>query len=342
MMGSWLDYLRGYTPAHFGSSSTAEEVTESLCLSHLTVLITGATSGIGAEVARVLAKHGARLVIPARSLKKAELLREPLLQQFPEAHIIALELDLASFASIRAFAAHFLGLGLPLNILINNAGVYCKSFKRSEDGFELSFATNYLGHFLLTNLLMERMVKSAQESGVQGRIVNVSSCLHSWVVAPGIHLTSLHNPHSFKESMSYAQSKLANILHAKELARRLKECGANVTANALHPGIVKTNILRDRKGFLTDVIVAVASKFFMKTIPQQAAATICYVATHSDLEGASGKYYADCAEAICSLCASDDKQAFELWIYSEKVTTDLFENKFLKGLVYGLASHFSK
>ncbi|KAI5062341.1 hypothetical protein GOP47_0022880 [Adiantum capillus-veneris] len=337
-MGSWLDYLRGSAdthtrPARFGYRSTAEEVTQGLRLSHLTVIVTGASSGIGAEAARVLAKGGARLILPARSLKKAELLRENMLQQLPKACIIALELDLASFASVRSFAAQFLSLDLPLNILINNAGVYCKSFKRSEEGFEMSFATNHLGHFLLTNLVMERMVESAKESGVEGRIVNVSSCLHSWVVAPGIHFTSLHDPHSFVESMSYAQSKLANILHAKELARRLKEAGVNVTANALHPGIVKTNITRDRRGLLTDAILAVASKFFMKTIPQ-GAAVICYVATHPDLVGVSGKYYADCAEAACSPCASDDKQAHLLWSYSERATGSV-EHDFSKGSVYG-------
>eukprot|EP00250_Pteridium_aquilinum_P006961 c16776_g1_i1 orf=385-1401(-) len=321
-MGSWLDYLKGANTSGIGlgSSSTAEEVTEGLCLSHITVIITGATSGIGAEAARVLAKRGARLVIPARNLKRAQLLRERLLQAIPNARIIALELDLASFSSVRSFAAHFLRLNLPLNILINNAGVCCRTFKKSDEGFEMSFATNHLGHFLLTNLLLERMVESARVGGVEGRIVNVSSCLHTWVGSPGIHIPSLHNPHSFVESMSYAQSKLANILHAKELARRLEEAGANVTANSLHPGIVKTNITRDRGGLLTDVILTVASKFFMKTIPQ-GAATICYVATHPELAGVSGKYFVDCAEAACSSCASDDKQARQLWCYSERATS---------------------
>lgn len=319
-MGFWIDYLRGAkNSGGFGASSTAEDVTEGLCLSHLTIIITGATSGIGAEAARVLAKRGARLVTPARSLKGAQQLRERLVQEIPEARIIAMELDLASLASVHAFATHFLSLELPLHILINNAGVCCRNFKTSDEGFELSFATNHFGHFLLTKLLLERIVKSASSDGVEGRIVNVSSCLHAWVAPPGLHLPSLHYPRSFVESMSYAQSKLANILHAKELARQLKEVGANVTANSLHPGVVKTNITRDRGGFLTGVLLAVASKFFMKTIPQ-GSATICYVATCPELEGVSGKYYVDCAEATCSPCASDDRQARQLWCYSEIAT----------------------
>ncbi|KAH7432093.1 hypothetical protein KP509_07G007800 [Ceratopteris richardii] len=339
-MGSWLHYLRGAQAyGRFGANTTAEEVTQGLCLSHLTAIITGATSGIGAEVATVLCKRGARLILPARNLKKAELLRERLLEINPDARIIALELDLASFSSIRAFAAQFLSLDLPLNILINNAGVFCKTFRRSEEGLEMTFATNHLGHFLLTNLLVGRMVESARTSDVEGRIINVSSCLHSWVSRPGIHFSSLHDPRSYVESMSYAQSKLANILHVKELSRRLKEAGVNVTANSLHPGIVKTNITRDRGGIFTDVILAVASKFFMKTV-HQGAATICYVATHPDVKGSSGKYYADCTEATCSSCATDDKQAQQLWAYSEKAVS-LHEFHPSEGLSYRFSTQLS-
>lgn len=317
-MGNLLvEYLTGAPgKSGFGSSSTAEDVTLGLSLHNLTAMVTGATSGIGAETARVLAKRGACVIIPARNLKAARALKSSILQETPDAAIMCLKMDLSSLASVRSFVRQFLALNLPLNILINNAGVFCKTFRRSEDGYEMSFATNHLGHFLLTELVLGRMVESAKEGGVQGRIVNVASCLHTWVAKHGIAFDKLHDKHRYVESINYAQSKLANILHSKELARRLKEAGAYVTSNSIHPGIVKTNIIRDRGGFVTDLIFRAAS-VFMKTIPQ-GAATVCYVASHPAVEAVSGKYFVDCNEAECSYLASNEEQAKHLWAYSEK------------------------
>ncbi|MCO5578469.1 hypothetical protein L7F22_032312 [Adiantum nelumboides] len=315
-----LEYLTGApVKSGFGSSSTAEDVTLGLCLHNLTAIVTGATSGIGAETARVLAKRGCCVIVPARNLKAAQTIKDSILQETPHAKIIPLKMDLSSFSSVRSFAQQFLALNLPLNILINNAGVFCKTFRKSEDGYEMSFATSHLGHFLLTEMVLERMVRSAEEMGVQGRIVNVASCLHRWVGKHGIAFHSLHDKHSYVESINYAQSKLANILHSKELARRLKAAEAYVTSNSVHPGIVKTNITRDRGGFLTDIIFQVASAF-MKTIPQ-GAATVCYVASHPNVEGTTGKYFVDCNEAECSYLASNEEQARNLWNYSKNVVT---------------------
>eukprot|EP00250_Pteridium_aquilinum_P035189 c8845_g1_i1 orf=489-1538(+) len=315
-----LEYLTGAPgKSGFGSSSTAEDVTHGLSLENLTAIVTGATSGIGAETARVLAKRGACVVIPARNLKAAQVLRNSILQETPGADIILIKMDLSSLSSVRSFVQQFLALDRPLNILINNAGVFCKTFRKSEDGYEMSFATNHLGHFLLTELLLEKMERSAKEGRVKGRIVNVASCLHTWVGKHGIAFDKLHDKQSYVESINYAQSKLANILHSKELARRLKEAGSYVTANSIHPGIVKTNITRDRGGLVTDLIFQAAS-VFMKTIPQ-GAASVCYVACHPDVEGASGRYYVDCNEAECSYLASNEEQAQHLWNYSEKATT---------------------
>lgn len=320
-MGNLLmEYLTGAPgKSGFGSSSTAEDVTFGLSLDKLTAIVTGATSGIGAETARVLAKRGCCVVIPARNLKAAQALKESILQETPQANIIPLKMDLSSFSSVRSFAQQFLALNLPLNILINNAGVFCKTFRKSEDGYEMSFATNHLGHFLLTELVLERMVRSAQEMGVRGRIVNVGSCLHTWVGKNGIAFDTLHDKQSYVESINYAQSKLANILHSKELAKRLKGAQTYVTANSVHPGIVKTNITRDRGGLLTDLIFRAAS-VFMKTIPQ-GAATVCYAACHPNMEGVTGKYFVDCNEAECSYLGNDEEQAKHLWNYSEKVTS---------------------
>eukprot|EP00249_Psilotum_nudum_P015543 c25384_g1_i1 orf=218-1042(+) len=263
-----VDYLRGAAgPSGYGSKSTAEDVTADLKLSHLTAIITGATSGIGAETAKVLAKRGVQIVVPARNLKTAEALKNSIHKETPNARIIILKMDLSSLNSVRSFVDEFLALNLPLSILINNAGVVCRSFKLSEDGFEIDFATNHLGHFLLTNLLLDKMIATAKWSGVEGRIVNVSSSLHRWVGNRGIQFDKLNDPGSFVESLNYAQSKLANILHAKELARRLQEANAYVTVNSLHPGLIRTNITRDRIGVVVDFIFMLAS-IFMKSIPQ--------------------------------------------------------------------------
>ncbi|KAB1223441.1 Short-chain dehydrogenase TIC 32, chloroplastic [Morella rubra] len=254
-MKETLRYLAGIAgPSGYGSSSTAEEVTEDcsrLAPSHLTAIITGATSGIGAETARVLAKRGVRVVIPARDLKGAAKVKEAIQKESPEAEIILLEIDLSSLTSVKRFCFEFLSLGLPLNILVNNGGIFSQHLEFSEDKIEMTFATNYLGHFLLTEMLLDKMVETAAKTGIQGRIVNVTSIIHGWVKRDAFSFNQLLNPKNYNGTRAYAQSKLANILHVKEMARQLKARNARVTINAVHPGIVKTGIIRAHKGFIT-------------------------------------------------------------------------------------------
>ncbi|KAF2924980.1 hypothetical protein DAI22_06g018600 [Oryza sativa Japonica Group] len=253
-----LRYLAGTAGASgFGSRATAEDATAACSdLRHITAIITGATSGIGAETARVLAKRGARLVLPARSLKAAAEARARLLAECPAAagDVVVMPLDLSSLASVRRFAARFLALGLPLNLLINNAGKFADRFALSDDGVEMTFATNYLGHFLLTKLLMEKMAETAAATGVEGRIVNVSSTIHSWFAgddAVGYIDAVTRRKIPYDPTRAYALSKLANVLHTRALADRLKEMKANVTANCVHPGIVRTRLIRERDGLVT-------------------------------------------------------------------------------------------
>ncbi|XP_057480236.1 short-chain dehydrogenase TIC 32 B, chloroplastic-like isoform X1 [Actinidia eriantha] len=316
-MKGTLRYLAGIAgPSGYGSNSTAEQVSQdcSNCLvpnSQLTAIVTGATSGIGAETARVLAKRGVKVVIPARDVKRAAEVRESIQKESPEAEIILLEIDLSSFASVKRFCSEFLSLGLPLNILINNAGKFSQKLEFSEDKIEMTFATNYLGHFLLTELLMEKMLETAANTGIQGRIINVSSVIHTWVKRDNFCFSKMLNPKSYNGTRAYAQSKLANILHTKEVARKLKARNARVTVNAVHPGIVKTGIIRDHKGCITDSLFFLASKL-LKTTPQ-AASTTCYVALSPRTEGVSGKYFADCNESYCSALANDESEAQNLW-----------------------------
>ncbi|KAK9066464.1 hypothetical protein SSX86_013786 [Deinandra increscens subsp. villosa] len=253
-MKGTVRYLAGIAgQSGYGSKSTAEQVTQdcSSLPARLTAIVTGATSGIGAETARVLAKRGVRIVIPARDLQKASQVKESIQKETPKAEIIILEIDLSSFASIRKFCSEFLSLDIPLNILINNAGKFSQRLEFSEDKFEMTFATNYLGHFLLTELMLQKMIETARQTGVQGRIVNVSSVIHSWVKKDHFSFKGMLQPKYYNATRAYAQSKLANIMHANELAKQLKAINANVTINAVHPGIVKTGIIRDHKGVIT-------------------------------------------------------------------------------------------
>ncbi|ONI08287.1 hypothetical protein PRUPE_5G169500 [Prunus persica] len=314
-MKETLRYLAGIAgPSGYGSKSTAEQVSQDCCSSvpsHLTAIITGATSGIGAETARVLAKRGVRIVIPARDLGKAAEVKDEIQRESPKAEVIILEIDLSSLASVNRFCSEFLALRLPLNILINNGGVFSQALEYSEDKIEMTFATNYLGHHFLTETLLDKMVETAAQTGIRGRIINVSSVIHSWVKRDGFCFNQLLNPKNYNGTRAYAQSKLANILHVKELARHLKARNARVSVNAVHPGIVKTGIIRAHKGFITDSVFFIASKLLKST--SQGASTTCYVALSPEVEGVSGKYFADCNESDCSNLANDESEARKLW-----------------------------
>ncbi|GAB4860670.1 hypothetical protein Ancab_035833 [Ancistrocladus abbreviatus] len=334
-MKETLRYLTGVAgPSGYGSKSTADQVIGECSSSippHLTAIITGATSGIGTETARVLAKTGVRIIIPARNMKKAIEVKESIQRESPEAEIIIFEIDLSSFASIKRFCSEFLSLGLPLNILMSvslfcvlpfffsgscyavetTLGVFSQKLEFSDEKIEMTFATNYLGHFLLTEMLLDKMVETAEQTCIQGRIINISSVIHRWIKRDSFSFNQNLSPKCYNGTRAYAQTKLANIMHAKELARQLKARKARVTINAVHPGIVKTGIIRAHKGFITDSIYFLASKLFKTT--SQGAATTCYVALSPKIEGISGRYFADCNESYCSTLANDEYEAQQLW-----------------------------
>lgn len=160
-------YARGYLgKSGFGSASTAEDVTEGLSLEDYTAIITGGTSGLGMETARVLVKRGARVILAIRNLNLGEAVKAEFLKETPGARVLLMHLDLSDLISVRNFAAEFKDSKLSLNILVNNGGIaLCKGPKNTPDGLELMFATNFLGHFLLTNLLLDTMKATAKESG---------------------------------------------------------------------------------------------------------------------------------------------------------------------------------
>ncbi|KAL8504656.1 hypothetical protein ACS0TY_016003 [Phlomoides rotata] len=300
-------------PSGFGSASTAEQVTQQIHASNLTAIITGGASGIGLETARVLALRNAHVIIAARNTEAANEAKQTILKDNDEARVDVLKLDLSSLKSVEAFADNFIALNLPLNILINNAGIMFCPYQLSEDGHEIQFATNHLGHFYLTNLLLDKMKDTAKSTGVEGRIVNLSSVAHLHTYPEGIAFEKINDKNIYDEKRAYGQSKLANLLHANELSRRLQAEGANITFNSVHPGLIMTNLFR-YSGVLMK-IMKLATHILWKNVPQ-GAATTCYVALHPSLKGVSGKYYVDCNEFGTSKLARNEDLAKRLWDFS--------------------------
>ncbi|KAK0595143.1 hypothetical protein LWI29_003943 [Acer saccharum] len=217
----------------FSSSSTAEEVTQGIDGTALTAIVTGASSGIGAETARVLGLRGVHVIMGVRNVAAGTEIKEAIVKEIPSAKVDVMELDLSSMASVRKFASDFISRDLPLNLIINNAAA-ATPFMLSKDNIEMQFATNHLGHFLLINLLLDTMKKTAKESGKEGRIVIVSSDAHKFTYGEGIRFDKINDETGFSNFKAYGQSKLANILHANELARRFKvDFSANFSINVL-------------------------------------------------------------------------------------------------------------
>ncbi|KAL5551620.1 hypothetical protein UlMin_001796 [Ulmus minor] len=307
----WIFGWKG--PSGFSSCSTAEEVTKGIDGNGLTAIVTGASSGLGVEATRVLALHGVHVIMAVRNVEAGRTVKEKILKEIADARIDVMELDLSSMASVRKFASDYDSSALPLNILINNAGVMATPFMLSKDNIEIQFATNHIGHFLLTNLLLDNMKKTAYEGGKEGRVVILSSEAHRFPYREGIRFDKINDESSYSSLYAYGQSKLANVLHAKELARRLKEEGVNITANSLHPGAIATNLLRHHSFF--NAFFNNIGKFILKNIPQ-GASTECYVALHPQLKGVSGEFFQDNNINNPSSLAKDDELAKKLWEFS--------------------------
>ncbi|KAF3506635.1 hypothetical protein F2Q69_00009429 [Brassica cretica] len=302
----------------FSSSSTAEEVTHGVDGTGLTAIVTGASSGIGVETARVLALHGVHVVMAVRNTVSGAEVKQDILNQVPGAKLDVMELDLSSIESVRRFASDYKSTGLPLNILINNAGVMACPFMLSKDNIELQFATNHLGHFLLTKLLLDTMKNTSRESKREGRIVNLSSEAHRFSYPEGVRFDKINDVSSYSSISAYGQSKLCNVLHANELARQLKEDGVNITVNSLHPGAIMTSLWRHFNSYLAGAVSALAS-YFIKTIPQ-GAATTCYLALSPQVAGVTGEYFRNCNITKPSSFGQDSELAKKVWDFSTKLT----------------------
>uniref|UniRef100_A0A8C4U6X1 Dehydrogenase/reductase 13 n=1 Tax=Falco tinnunculus TaxID=100819 RepID=A0A8C4U6X1_FALTI len=272
-----------------------------------TAIVTGGSGGIGAATALELARGGARVVLAARSASRGEAAARRIRTETGNEEVRFMQLDLASLRSVRAFASTFLRQEPHLHLLINNAGVSAGG--TTEDGFSLPFQVNHLGHFLLTQLLLERL-----QSCAPSRVVIVASRAHC---AGRLRLDTLGRapPGLLSTFQDYCDSKLANVLHARELATRLQ--GTQVTCYAVHPGFVNTELFRHMPLWLKPLFQLLAWLFFLDA--SEGAQTSLHCATHHGLECFSGRYFANCRPQEPWPAARDDRLAQALWEASERL-----------------------
>lgn len=269
-------------------------------------LVTGATQGIGRETALGLARLGADVHLVSRDRARGEAVLAEVRRSGGGSHSLFVA-DLASQAATRALAEEAKARLPRLHVLVNNAGAIFTERALSPDGIEMTLALNHLGYFLLTGLLVDRIRASAP-----ARVVSVASAAHA---RGRMDFDDLQGERGYSAWKAYGQSKLANILFTRELARRLS--GSGVTANCLHPGVVATGFGRNNSGPLSWG-VRIAAPFFLS--PARGARTSIYLASSPEVEGVTGEYFARCRVAEASNEARDDGTARRLWEESSRLT----------------------
>jgi NAD(P)-dependent dehydrogenase (short-subunit alcohol dehydrogenase family) len=279
------------------------------------IVITGGNTGIGKEAAVALAGRGAQVVITSRNEERGRSARQEIAERSGNDSVDVMPLDLASFRSIRSFAADVLDRFDHLDVLVNNAGLILYRRAETQEGFEETFGVNHLGHFLLTDLLLERLRASAPS-----RIVVVSSHAHKGA-RHGLDFDDLQSEHKYKWMDAYNKSKLANIYFTRELARRLD--GTGVTVNALHPGFVRSEFGRggDLGGIYGWGIKYLASPFAIS--PEKGARTTAYLASSPEVTDVSRGYFYKCKPSAPTRIAQDDDAARRLWDASEKLVASV-------------------
>ncbi|XP_048376488.1 retinol dehydrogenase 12 isoform X3 [Stegostoma tigrinum] len=255
------------------------------------ILITGANTGIGKETARDLARRGAVIIMACRDTEKGEAAAKEITEETGNGYVVVKKLDLADTKSIREFAKQINEEYQHLNILINNAGVMMCPYSKTVDGFELQLGVNHL-------------VKQSTPS----RIINVSSAAHTM---GSINFDDLNSEKSYNSVKAYAQSKLANIMFTRELARKLE--GTGVSVFSLHPGVVQTELARHLNPVVRLGLTMLRP--FTKS-PSHGAETTIFCAVAEGLEEETGQYFKDCKRATCSQSAYDDEKAKKLWAIS--------------------------
>ncbi|KAH9253059.1 hypothetical protein BASA81_008965 [Batrachochytrium salamandrivorans] len=312
-------------PTHFAVSSIPD-------LSGRVYIVTGGNSGIGYETCLELSKKGAHVFMASRSEERAAAAIKLIKETVPSAKVEFLNLQLADLKQVRSAAETFLAKGYPLDVLVNNAGIMASPFKLSVDGIEEQFATNHMGHFLFTTMLMPALLKVHEVNGSdpsrQPRVVNISSEFHSKAPLPeGIRFDQINDPADKSVWERYGQSKLCNILFSKGLNKRF---GDKVFINSVHPGkVVKTDLTRGVEASYGSWIAPIMDfvKYFAALSPQDGALTQLYVSTSPDIvsKGIKDAYFIpiahDSPSNLTELAKSADL-ADKLWDYSERLVKE--------------------
>ncbi|KAK4525104.1 hypothetical protein GAYE_SCF08G3009 [Galdieria yellowstonensis] len=279
------------------------------------VVVTGANTGIGKETCIQLAKMGATIVMACRDPSRAHRAKEEIVKLSKNEDVDFIRLDLSDLSSVRQFVSDFRKKYSRLDILFCNAGVMALPRRETtKDGFEMQFGVNHLGHFLLTNLLLDLLIASAPS-----RVIVVSSYAHTF---GKIDFDNLQWERNYSGFAAYGASKLANILFVKELDKRLKQSAANVSVYAVHPGAVRTELPRYilsswwKKLLVTPILPLT---YLLLKDPYHGAQTQIRCAIDPTLQQSSGKYFADCKEKMPSAAARDDQVAEKLWQVSEEL-----------------------
>ncbi|XP_043919933.1 retinol dehydrogenase 11-like [Protopterus annectens] len=276
-----------------------------------TAIVTGANTGLGKHIAMEFASRKARVILACRSRERGQKALEDIRSLTGNGDVHLRIIDTSSMQSVRRFTEQFLKEEQRLDILVNNAGVSGLPKGTTDEGFEITYSTNHLGPFLLTNLLLELMKKTPS-----ARIINVTSVMHKQGKFNLKHLKG-EDINCTAQSEFYDNTKLLNVLFTMELARKLQ--GTNVTVNCAHPGIVMTDVMRNYN-IVFRVIFQLLGLFFFKT-PKEGAVSILYSAMSEEMEGISGKYIdSDCTLTLPSTLAQDETIQKKLWDASEELT----------------------
>ncbi|WP_422342771.1 SDR family NAD(P)-dependent oxidoreductase [Parasphingorhabdus sp.] len=272
-----------------------------------TAVVTGASSGIGLVVARELAIDGWRVIAQGRNAERAKAAMENIRNEAPEAKIEMVLTDLSVMDQVSKFAEKVAKLTDKIDLLVNNAGFTPAKRVETADGFEQCFATNHLAPFLLTN----RLLPLLQAAAPGAQVINTASIAHKFI--KDMKWDDLQQTNKFNASDAYTQSKLANILHARQLAKRLK--GKGIRVNSVHPGLVQTNF--DSHGNIVVKLMYLFSRPFSLS-PEQGADTILWLARGGAPE-ATGQYFAKRKPGSMTPAAQSDEGAERLWELSEKL-----------------------
>ncbi|XP_053333726.1 dehydrogenase/reductase SDR family member on chromosome X [Clarias gariepinus] len=273
-------------------------------------IVTGGAKGMGYETSRHLASLGTHVVIAGNEEEEGLIAVKKIQKESGHRKVEFMYLDLASLKSVREFVERFKARGLPLHTLINNAGVMLVPERTTEDGFELHFGLNYLGHFLLTNLLLD-LLRDSGKSGSCSRIVTVSSATH---YGGRLDLNDLQGRSCYCSHGAYSQSKLALVLFTYHLHKQLSTRGDSVTANAVDPGMVDTDLYQNLCS-LAHLLQKPVAKLLFRT-PAEGASTAVYAAAASELEGLSGLYLYNGETKISSASSYDKQLQDKLWTKS--------------------------